>query len=92
MAAKKKKYKSKHLYKVIAKIACSPKCYDKQCADCRGAKWNTSNLVKFAQFLDKHHPNWRYFNVFKNLGKGLKGEQLDWFSTKKRPYQAKIRL
>jgi len=73
-----------HRYRVTAKVACNPKCADKKCQECSMKTWKTSNLIKFAAFLDKSHGTWRWFNVYKYV-KGQKGPQIGAFSTRSRP-------
>jgi hypothetical protein len=67
-------------YKVIAKVG-----------NDKFVKYNVNNLVKFTKFLDKNFNDWRWFNVYK-YEKGGKGEQLDSFTSSKRPKSAFIRL
>jgi len=49
-------------------------------------KWNLNNLLKFVAFLDREHPEWRYFNVFNK--KTL--EQVGSYTTNDRPSFPKL--
>ena len=42
-------------YKVIVKVSINKFC-----------KWRCSNLLSMTKFLDKEHPDWRWFNVYDN--------------------------
>lgn len=71
-------------YWVIAKVACYPRCFDRSCQRCEFKKWRCNNLMKFAEFLDLQHPNWRFFNVFEYRKSG-DGPRLDSFTRNRRP-------
>lgn len=62
-------------YRVIAKIGNnidgSAKCI----------KYNVNNLVRFALFLDKEFPDWRWFNVYDKET----GNQIDSYTKNRRP-------
>ena len=65
-------------YKVIAKVGSDD-----------FVKYNVNNLKKFASFLDKSFPNWRWFNVYEYKKDG-KGQQLGNFTKNNRPRTAFI--
>jgi len=94
MAATKKKYTKRKRYKVIIKVPCTAKCYDKKCVNCNRnfKKFNCDNLLSLVRFLDTDYPTWRWFNVFKYVGKGLKGPQIGNFTQSNRPTRPRIYL
>lgn len=49
-------------------------------------KYRLSNLLKFVEFLDKEHAEWRWFNVFDKETK----KQLASYTTKKRPQKTVV--
>lgn len=53
--------------------------------------WKVNNLIKFTDFLDREHKEWRWFNVF-NYVKGGKGDQIANFTKNNRPVSAYVRL
>ena len=44
-------------------------------------KWNCNDLLSFTRFLDKSHPNWRWFNVYDKKTK----EQIGNYTNRNRP-------
>lgn len=70
-----KEYRMKK-YRVFAKV--HNEKFVKHCVN---------NLVKYAQYLDKAHPGWRYFNVYAYTRDGS-GEQLTSFTNRNRPHTA----
>lgn len=60
-------------YKVIAKVSNE-----------KFVKYNVNNLLLFTAFLDKHFPDWRWFNVYCK-GTERDGQQLGNFTSKSRP-------
>jgi len=74
-------------YRVIAKVPCTAKCFDKECPECKARgfkKWNCNDLMKFTAFLDSQHPDWRWFNVYAYIKK-QPGRQVGNFSRNSRP-------
>ncbi len=65
-------------YKVIVKISNNPN----GTAYC--VKYRVNDLLKFTQFIDKKWIEWKWFNVYSNLGIN-KGNQLANFTKKNRP-------
>lgn len=65
-------------YKVIVKIKNNPD----GTAHC--VKYRVTDLIKFTLFLDMKWNNWRWFNVYSNIGVN-KGEQLANFTKNNRP-------
>ena len=49
-------------------------------------KYHVNNLLKFTDFLDEKHSNWRYFNVYDKETK----QQVESFTKKKRPQYVKL--
>jgi len=43
-------------------------------------KWHVNDLLKFTAFLDKNHPNWKWFNVF-----DMEGNQIGNFTCRNKP-------
>ena len=60
-------------YKVIAKV-------EKD----KFVKYNVNNLLLFTAFLDRHFPDWRWFNVYEYT-KNDSGVQIGSFTSKDRP-------
>lgn len=50
-------------YKVVTKVACTSSCNDKKCLNCSFKTWHVNDLLKFVDFLNREHQNWRWFNV-----------------------------
>jgi hypothetical protein len=67
-------------YKVIVKINNNPN----GTAYC--VKYRVDDLLKFTQFLDKNWIEWKWFNVYSNLGIN-KGKQLANFTSNNRPVE-----
>jgi hypothetical protein len=65
-------------YKVIVKIKNNPD----GSAYC--IKYRVTDLLKFTQFLDKTWSEWKWFNVYENLGMN-KGNQIASFTRNDRP-------
>ncbi len=65
-------------YKVIVKIKNNPD----GSAHC--IKYRVTDLLKFTQFLDKTWSEWKWFNVYENLGVN-KGNQIANFTKNNRP-------
>jgi hypothetical protein len=65
--------KTEKKYKVIAKVSSTG-----------FVKYNVNDLLKFAVFLDRKFPSWRWFNVYRYTKDGS-GEQLGNYSCKNRP-------
>ena len=65
-------------YKVIVKVKNNPD----RTAHC--VKYRVTDLIRFAQFLDKEWSGWKWFNVYSNTGMD-KGKQLANFTKNKRP-------
>ena len=65
-------------YKVIVKIKNNPD----GSAHC--IKYRVTDLLKFTQFLDKTWSEWKWFNVYENLGVN-KGNQIANFTKGNRP-------
>lgn len=65
-------------YKVIVKISNNPN----GTAYC--VKYRVNDLLKFTQFIDKKWVEWKWFNVYSNLGIN-KGNQLANFTKYNRP-------
>ncbi len=65
-------------YKVIVKIKNNPD----GSAYC--IKYRVTDLLKFTQFLDKTWSEWKWFNVYENLGVN-KGNQIANFTKNNRP-------
>ncbi len=65
-------------YKVIVKIKNNPD----GSAYC--IKYRVTDLLKFTQFLDKTWSEWKWFNVYENLGMN-KGNQIANFTRNDRP-------
>jgi len=53
--------------------------------------WKVNNLIKFTDFLDAQHKEWRWFNVY-NYVKGGKGNQVGNFTKNSRPRSAYIQF
>ncbi len=47
-------------------------------------KYRVNDLVKLTRFLDKKWPQWKWFNVYSNIGAN-KGEQIANFTKNNRP-------
>jgi hypothetical protein len=62
-------------YKVIVKIGNNPD------GSARCVKYNVNDLIRFASFLDKEFPDWRWFNIYDKET----GTQIDNFTKKSRP-------
>ena len=65
-------------YKIIVKIKNNPD----GSAHC--IKYRVTDLLKFTQFLDKTWSEWKWFNVYENLGVD-KGNQIANFTKSNRP-------
>lgn len=65
-------------YRVIAKVE-----------NDKFVKYKCNNLLKFANFLDTHFKDWRWFNVYEYRKEG-DGLQLANFTKFKRPTKAFI--
>jgi hypothetical protein len=70
-------------YKVIIKINNNPDGY----AYC--IKYRVNDLLKLTKFLDKSWTQWKWFNVYSNLGTN-KGEQIANFTKNNRPKSGSI--
>lgn len=52
-------------------------------------KYRFDNLLKFTDFLDAKWPEWKWFNVYSNIGK-TKGNQLGNYTKFNRPNKSLI--
>ena len=64
-------------YKVIAKVG-----------NDKFVKYNCNDLKRFAEFLDKKFPDWRWFNVFCKKSKN----QIANFTKNNRPYSKWVNI
>jgi len=62
-------------YKIITKIG------NKTDGTAHCVKYNTSDLIKFTQFMDTKYPTWRWFNVYCKET----GQQVGNFTKNNRP-------
>lgn len=67
-------------YRAIAKTGDNPD------GSARCVRYCVNNLVKFAEFLDREHPTWRWVNVYE-YRKDAQGRQLGSFTRNNRPTQ-----
>jgi len=63
----------------VKKYICIAKVSDE-----KFVRYHVNNLVRFSQFLDKHHQKWRWFNVYSYDGL-TKGTQIASFTKHNRP-------
>jgi hypothetical protein len=80
---KPKKINKPKLYACIAKVGNNPD------GSAKCVKHRVSNLEKYALYLDGSFPDWRWFNVYSNVGQN-KGNQLSSFTKNSRPGQARL--
>lgn len=74
-----------HLYRVIVKTG-----EKHRSGEDRFVRYNTSDLLKFTDFMDRSFPSWRWFNVYK-YQKNRRGYQVGSFTRKSRPLTSRIR-
>lgn len=79
------KRKKRNSWKRVYKYRCFVKIGNEDFVS-YGYRFPIRNLKKFAEFLDKKYPNWRFFNVFDSRS----GAQVANFTKYRRPIRAGI--